>query len=193
MLRKMAMLSSKMRYGRTSLPQQRWIRVILKSQRMAVADVFKKARPMRRLENTSHVPKTFLADLGLPKDDAEMTPEIEFWEYLPDSPDSPKGRLAGDGNFVYVIIAMSEPLSTNEGLPEFVRRSHKLQVRSVAEIFRMPTTQITLHIGWALAWTSELSYKLPQGGGGSYALLVYQKRGQSSNFAYSGWLPPSHT
>ncbi|KAF2189962.1 hypothetical protein K469DRAFT_683305 [Zopfia rhizophila CBS 207.26] len=115
----------------------------------------------------THVPKTFLIDLGLSKDNAEMIPEIEFWEYMPDSRDSQRGRLAGDGNFVYVIIAMSEPLSTNEGLPEFVRGSHRLQVRSVSEIFRMPTTQITLHMGWALAWTSELSYKLPQGGGGS--------------------------
>ncbi|KAF2194339.1 hypothetical protein K469DRAFT_196280 [Zopfia rhizophila CBS 207.26] len=111
-----------------------------------------------------------------------MKPEIEFWEYLPDSRDSQRGRLAGDGNFIYVIIAMSEPLSTNEGLPEFVPGSHRLQVRSVAKIFRMPTTQITLHMGWALAWTSELSYKLLQGGGGSYALLIYRKREQSLTY-----------
>ncbi|KAF2181489.1 hypothetical protein K469DRAFT_259429 [Zopfia rhizophila CBS 207.26] len=110
-----------------------------------------------------------------------MTPEIEFWEYLPNSRESQRGMFAGDGNFVYVIIAMSELLSTNEGLPEFVCGSHKLQVRSVSELFRMPTTQIILHKGWALAWTSELSYKLPQGGGGGlYALLIYRKKGPSS-------------
>ncbi|KAF2174591.1 hypothetical protein K469DRAFT_707084 [Zopfia rhizophila CBS 207.26] len=138
---------------------------------------FLRGAPNEKIREHFRANVSKLIPLGLPKERTEMTPEIEFWEFLPDSRSSSTARwLAADENFVYVIIAMSEPLSVNEGLQEFVPGSHIPRTQTASGIFRTPTKQFTLHMGWGLAWTSELLYKFPPGGGGLYALLIYRKR-----------------
>ncbi|KAF2192924.1 hypothetical protein K469DRAFT_745368 [Zopfia rhizophila CBS 207.26] len=123
--------------------------------------VFRKVTPGQVVEHfVKHVSKQPLIDLGVSKINAEKAPKvIIFGQYLVDT-SKRQSRFAGPPSSVYVTIATSERLSPEEGLPEFVYRSHKItQVRTLNEIFAIDTVKITLHKGWAVAWTSELSYQ----------------------------------
>ncbi|KAF2175327.1 hypothetical protein K469DRAFT_684016 [Zopfia rhizophila CBS 207.26] len=140
---------------------------------------FKKGAPGQKIVEyfVKNVSKQSLIDLGVSKTNAEKNPiTVAFGEYLLDEHEPlVQRRTAGPSSYVYVTIATSERLSPEEGLPEFIPGSHRLQAGTIGEIFNLETDKITLYRGWAVAWTPQLLSKWPRGGGGSYVLLVYPK------------------
>ncbi|KAF2191251.1 hypothetical protein K469DRAFT_696961 [Zopfia rhizophila CBS 207.26] len=137
---------------------------------------FKKAALGRVIEYfVENVPKEPLINLGVSKSNAEKSPErIFFGQYLLDTSESQVQKMwAGQPHYVYVTIALSQRLSSEDGLPEFVCGSHKPAVRTFDQMLTTGTNRITLYKGWAVVWTSQLAYKWPQGGGGLYLRLRY--------------------
>ncbi|KAF2189967.1 hypothetical protein K469DRAFT_747889 [Zopfia rhizophila CBS 207.26] len=123
------------------------------------------------------VSKQPLMDLGVSKTNADREPDaIIVGQYLPDGRQPEIQKLfASPPDYVYVTIAMSPRLSSDEGMPEFIRESHKPAVQTFHGMLTAKTNKTTLYKGWAMFWTSQLAYKWPQGSGGSYIQLRYRK------------------
>jgi hypothetical protein len=112
-----------------------------------------------------------LVQLGVSPRDLDEIPKIVFGQYLEHSP---QNLLSAEkrASFVYVTIALSPQLSPSEGLQEFLPGSHKLPA---TKLYHIDPVRITLKMGWAVAWTSQIVFKWPPGGGGFYATLLYHR------------------
>ncbi|KAF2186067.1 hypothetical protein K469DRAFT_707240 [Zopfia rhizophila CBS 207.26] len=113
------------------------------------------------------VSKRPLIDLGVSKTNVDREPDaIIVGQYLPDGRQPEIQKLfASPPDYIYVTIAMSPRLSSDEGMQEFIRESHKPAVQTFHGILTAKTNKTTLY----------KAYKWPQGSGGSYIQLRYRK------------------
>jgi hypothetical protein len=121
-----------------------------------------------------NAPRRYLKQLGVSDDDANERPQIVFGQYLDRGFDNI--IRWGDRSKVFVTIAMSPEVSPDSGLHMFLPGSHKLRSTSVFDIMKISPIRITLKRGWAVAWTGELGYMWPKGGGAEFAMLVYPRK-----------------